>query len=156
MTAKNIRKAMVVTQFIISVALIQGIFIIQQQLEFVRNKDLGFNTEEKIIIPLNTTEAAGKYQVLKNALLSDPSIVSIGGSTTIPGEINAMDGLYYGEGQDPSNNVHANVNWVDPDYLTLMDFNLAEGRLFTQDRIADTVQSTIITKSMVAQAWILR
>ena len=151
MTARNVRKVLVVTQFIISVALIQGIFIIQHQLDFVRNKNLGFNAEEKIVIPLNTTSSASKYQLLKNELSADPSILFVGGSSTIPGITNPNDGLYYGEGQDPSNNVHANVNWVDPDYLALMGFDLDKGRMFTQDRIADTVQSTIITKSMVAK-----
>ena len=112
-------------------------------------KNLGFNAQEKIIIPLNTASSANKYRVLKNDLLADPAISSIGGSTTVPGQTNPMDGLYYGEGQDPTNNVHAQVNWVDPDYLSLMDFNVYEGRLFSEDRIADTVQSTIITRDMV-------
>ncbi len=149
-TAKKIRKILVITQFIISIGLIQGILIIQNQLEFVRSKNLGFNSEEKVVIPLNTPESAIKYQVLKNDLLADPNILFVGGSSTVPGQVNLNDGLYYGEGQDPSNNVHANINWVDPDYLTLMGFNLDEGRFFSQDRIADTVSSTIITEKMVA------
>lgn len=149
MTAKNIRKILVITQFIISIGLIQGILIIQNQLDYVRSKNLGFNSEEKIVIPLNTNESAIKYQVLKNDLLADPNILLVGGSSTIPGQVNPNDGLYYGEGQDPSNNVHASINWVDPDYLELMGFQLDEGRFFTQDRIADTVTSAIITEKMV-------
>ncbi len=150
LTAKNIRKVLVITQFIISVGLIQGILVIQNQLEFVGSKSLGFNQEEKIVIPLNTPESARKYQILKNEMLNDPEILAVGGSSTIPGEMSPMDGLYYGEGQNPNHNVHANVNWVDPDYLSLMGFNLQEGRLFSVDRLADTVRSVIITKGMIA------
>lgn len=149
LSAKNIRKGLVAFQFIISIALIQGALIIHQQLEYCKSKDLGFNPEAKLIIPLNTPESRGSYQPLKNKLLGNAGFKQIGATSIYPGKLNIEDMLFMGEGQTSEQGSHSYRHSVDPDYMHLMDFRLVEGRLFSEDRLADTVTSAVITETLV-------
>ncbi|MEM8525316.1 MAG: ABC transporter permease [Bacteroidota bacterium] len=53
-STQRIRQGLVIVQFIIGIALIQGVFIINQQLDFIGNKDLGYDPSAKIVIPFHT------------------------------------------------------------------------------------------------------
>ena len=149
LSSRQIRRGLVVLQFIVSIALIQGIFVIQKQMDFIREKKLGFSSEEKLVIPINTETSREKFPVLKNEFLTVGQVLAVGGTAAIPGKVNFEDRLVYGEGRSPEDNIHANSHWVDPEYLELMGFKLLAGRLFDRNRIADTVRSVIVTETVL-------
>jgi putative ABC transport system permease protein len=150
LSAKQMRRGLVVLQFIVSIALIQGIFVIQQQMGFIREKKLGYSSEEKLVVPMNTESSMENVSVLKNEFLSLGNVRAAGTTTAIPGQINFDDMLVYGEGRDRDDNIFVNVHWVDPEYLQLMEFELLEGRFFDRNRLSDTVRSVIVTENILA------
>lgn len=149
LSARQIRKGLVVIQFIISIALIQGVLVIQEQMQYLRQKKLGFNTEAKLLVPLNTSEAAEKYEVLRSTFLQVPDVQAIGGTTAAPGMQNIEDMLVFGEGEGPESSFHTMRNWIDPYYLPMMQFELIAGRFFESGRMADTVVSVVINEKLM-------
>ena len=142
---------MVVVQFIISIALIQGVLVINEQMKYIRNKNLGFDSQQKIIVPLNSPNAVGNFTALKNEFLKDSRVLAAGGTTTYPGTINLEDMFMYGEGKSPEEGYSASMAWVEPEYLELMEFELLEGRLYSRNRIADTLESVIINERLAKE-----
>ncbi|MEM0995409.1 MAG: FtsX-like permease family protein, partial [Bacteroidota bacterium] len=144
--AQRIRQVLVVGQFVIGIALIQGVFIINQQLNFIGNKDLGYDPSAKIVIPLHTEEASERYDILRNELLKNPQIQAVGGTTSHPAEDNLSSFFYFKEGQNPDEGYHAYNAGITPEYMELMGFKLLAGRLFDRQRISsDTIRKAVIT-----------
>ncbi|MEO1259527.1 MAG: ABC transporter permease [Bacteroidota bacterium] len=148
-SAKQVRKVLVVVQFIVSIALIQGILVIQQQLDFLRQKKLGFEPAAKIVVPLNTREAVTKYPVVKEKFLTNADVHDVSATSAAPGSPNIEDMLVYGEGMSQDASIHTMRNWIDPGYLELMNFELVAGRGFDETRLADTVQSVVINERLM-------
>ncbi len=145
----SIRKGLVVFQFIISIALIQSVLVVNEQLNFLQNKDLGFDKKQKIFLPLNTSNSNANNSILKSALLQNSEIQYAGATDEYPGG-NSYNGLlFYPEGSAPTDNVSAAVCDIDPGFCEVMNYKLLKGRLFSEDRIADTVRSVVINESMV-------
>ena len=58
------------------------------------------------------------------------------------------DMIMYGEGQKPEEGMHAFMAYTEPNYVQLMEFNLANGRLFDEQRISDTAHTVIINEKL--------
>lgn len=149
LSGNQIRKGLVVLQFIISIALIQGALVINEQMEYTKNKNLGFNSEHKVIIPFNSPSASEHVSTLQNELLKDSRVLSAGGTSAYPGLSHINDILVFGEGQTPDESNHAYQISVDPEYIDLMEFELLEGRSFSRDRLADTLNSIVINETLM-------
>ena len=80
-----LRKSLVVVQFVISIALISSILIISQQVNFIRDKELGFDKKSKLIIPLNTDESRKQYEVLVRKFRTNSLVKNVTGANEIPG-----------------------------------------------------------------------
>ena len=70
----RLRQTLVIVQFVVAIVLVCGMLVISKQLSFMKEKDLGFDPEAKIIIPLRTEEAKQKYASLKNEVEQMSSI----------------------------------------------------------------------------------
>jgi putative ABC transport system permease protein len=101
-SASGIRRSLVVFQFVLSIVLITGIVIIYSQLEYIKNKDLGFDKEQRLIFTFNTGESfkyisgfmddlrqvAGVKEVSNSSkFLSNPALFS--NVFTLPGQRHA-------------------------------------------------------------------
>lgn len=77
-SAAGIRRSLVVFQFVLSIVLITGIIVIYSQLNFVKNKDLGFDQKQKLIFNFYTETTQGKMKNFANDLreLAEVKIVS--------------------------------------------------------------------------------
>ena len=71
----TLRRVLVVSQFAISIALIAGTLIMYSQISFMKNQYLGFEKEQKLIIPVRgTISLEDKYETVKAAFMENPSI----------------------------------------------------------------------------------
>ena len=83
----NIRSIFVVTQFVISISLIIGTIYTYQQLKFLQNKDLGYQTNNIITTFLYGNNSREKYDIIKKELLSNPDVFDVTFSNFLPNEI---------------------------------------------------------------------
>ena len=86
-----LRKSLVVFQFVASVTLISGTLIVYQQLNYMKNKDLGVNINRTLVLKgPNVTDSLflPKLEAFKTEVLRIPGVKGISGSSNIPGEEN--------------------------------------------------------------------
>ncbi|MDW3647194.1 MAG: FtsX-like permease family protein [Bacteroidia bacterium] len=141
-SAAQLRRVLVVVQFVISIMLIQGILVIKQQMQYIQNEDLGYSKSEKIVLPLSTSIASQKAYTLKQELEKIPAIGEAGLSSTHPGLRSIEDMLVYGEEKSREENIHVGLNWADRHFMSTMGFEMLKGRNFREkDSLA-----TIITE----------
>lgn len=133
-TKSAFRNGLVVFQFVISIALISSTLIISSQLKYMQNKELGFDRENILVVPLTGTDAREDSQVIKTAFLQIPGVLAASASSDIPGRMYTSNG-YVPEGyQDP---FMFNALAVDYDYLSTMGMQLVAGREFSPEFSTD-------------------
>ncbi len=142
-----LRKGLVVFQFVISIGLISSIIIISDQVDYIKNKELGFDANTKLVIPLNTEEAATQYPALKDKFGTNAGIRKVAGANAIPGLPILNDLLVYKQGQTMDEAIHIYNNYVDLEFVELLGIKLLSGRSFSDYNKDTTRFKILITKS---------
>lgn len=148
---QQLRKALVIFQFAISVFMLISTLVIYAQLQFLRQKDLGFNKEQVALVSFTTREQAENYNALRNELLQLPEISAVANSSSVPGqgigkvimEVEENDGSMDQRGVD--------FYVADYDFVPLMQMEIIEGRNFSREILHDTVGATLANEAMVAR-----
>jgi putative ABC transport system permease protein len=136
----RLRNLLVVLQFAISIILIVGTLIMFRQLQFMQNKELGFNKENVMV--LTRADAIGSHvKSFKDDLLKIPGVMYVSASTAVPGHSNNNNG-YRVQGR-PEESFLLQTNWVDYDYLETYGIKLASGRFFDESFATDKNASVI-------------
>ncbi|WP_108245684.1 ABC transporter permease [Muricauda brasiliensis] len=148
----RLRNGLIVLQFAIAIILISGTLVLHGQIEFLRNKDLGYNKEQVVSIPLNgRKDSYAVIELLRDELTQNPDILSVSGSDSNLGlgkdgsiTSSAMGFDYKGRG------LITNALTVDYDYAKTLDIELLEGRMFDKKYSTDSL-SLVINESMAKQ-----
>jgi putative ABC transport system permease protein len=141
----RLRKALVVLQFTISIALMVGTGIVYQQMKFIYTTDLGYNREQVITIQQNGG-AVAKSSTLKTELLRNENIISAGTSSTRLGQQLGRTTIFP-EGATSQSNIITSVMAADENFIPTMGMRILEGRNFSPDY--DDSLSMIINEEMV-------
>ncbi|MDB5091135.1 MAG: hypothetical protein JWR09_5129 [Mucilaginibacter sp.] len=131
------RKGLVVFQFVLSIIFIISTIIIAQQVSYVQAKNLGFDKENLVYIPIER-DLGHKFSVFKQQLSALPGIKSLSYSNQIPTQIGAHVYNLDWEGKNPATKVVAIHNGVGYDYLKTMNLKLLSGRDFSKDFPSDS------------------
>ena len=148
-----LRNALVFIQFAVSIALIIGTVVIYRQLTFMREKDLGFEPGNVIMIPLRNDQTKSKAQVIKDKFLTYPNVLSASLTTGLPaGQLSGTG--YFPEGygnRDP---------WLiygfsaDPDFIDkTMKMEIIDGRNFSTEFATDSSAVLINEVLLKKLAW---
>jgi putative ABC transport system permease protein len=130
----RLRQTLVVFQFIIAIVLVCGILLISRQMDFVLGKNLGFDANAKIVLPLRTEEAHKQYEALKKEIAKNSGVIDVSGSSYIPGTPIFRDFNFYPDGGSMDKALDISRNVVDAGYLELLKMKLIAGRSFTDNR----------------------
>ncbi|TBW25898.1 ABC transporter permease [Gramella sp. KN1008] len=148
----QLRDTLIVFQFAIAILLISGTVVLYSQLEYLQNKDLGFNKQEVISIPMNgKKEDARVIQQLRNELGKTPGIESITAANGVLGL--GLDGGRSSSAmsfQFEGRTVETNLLMVEYDYPETIGLELVAGRSFDRSRPADSL-AVIINENMAQQ-----
>jgi len=140
------RRILVVVQFAISIVLIVGTVIIYSQLDFIRNKKLGFDKEHVVVVRIEEPEMQKRYEPFRQDLLQNPGIVSVAGSTCFPG-INPNLSPFVPEGAEDKEPLKLRHVLVDYDFIRTFGIEVKEGRDFSRDFQTDAKQAFVINES---------
>ena len=122
----NLRNVLVVIQFIISAILIVSTMTVYKQMQYIRNKKLGYNKEHIITIPISDDQLKKNYQSLMNELSSNHRIVDISVSNALPHSIrSSTDADWFGKEDDKYFPVY--YAKIDPHFLDLYEIELKAG-----------------------------
>ncbi len=140
-----LRRALTIMQFAISIVLISGSVIMYRQLDFMLQKDLGFDKENLLVI--RQAHAIGnQVDAFKTEVQGIPGVISVSASTAVPGRSNNNNG-YMIRGRDDESFL-MQTNWVDYDYLETYGIQLADGRFFDPELLTDR-EALILNQSAV-------
>jgi putative ABC transport system permease protein len=127
--SKGVRKALVVFQFAISIALIIGSVVILQQNRFLLRKDLGYSSEQTLY--LGSAGSAATVRAFRQELLRNPDIRSVGLSDYLPHSSSNWCYVTW-EGAGPEDYMKINVNYVDENFLRTYGMTVVQGRDFSE------------------------
>ena len=150
LSGASIRKGLVTFQFVISICLILGAIVIDQQLKFMDSQPLGFNKNQQVVLPLNNQEAMKNYQPLKTELLKSPGIKTVTSGSTYPGIENIQDMLFYAERKTVKDVVDIHLATVENDYIETLGFTLLSGRVFSKEFTADS-NNIVLNQAALAE-----
>jgi putative ABC transport system permease protein len=140
------RKVLVVFQFTLSIMLIIGTLVMFYQIRFMKARDLGYDKEHLLYIPLRG-DTKQTYDVLKHELLKGEKVVT--GTNHTPTQIGSNSSGADWDGKDPDYTVLISFNAVDFDYVETMKIDLVEGRSFAREFATDTATAFLVNEEVV-------
>ena len=142
--AASVRRGLVVSQFVISVALIICTIIIYQQVIYTKDRTLGINKNNLIymnrqMITANPSDNTGsRFQAVKNELLATGLVQNAALSNNQAFQVNSNTGDFSWPGKDPNKTLLIGMEWATPEYISTMGMKLLAGRDFYQSGTADS------------------
>lgn len=134
----NLRRVLVVLQFSITIAFIISTISINNQIDFMHNKGLGFQKDHIVVVPVIGGEFTNDIKPFKQALLKNSNIRSATGSTLLPSRIGMYNNASW-DGAAENESIELIFNRVDYDFLDTYEIELLSGRNFSPDHALDLV-----------------
>lgn len=144
-----LRRILVGMQFAISIFMLVGTFTIYQQMQYLRNKDLGFDKDKIIKVQLDNQQSRDKWPVFKNKLAQNPFVTKTSTSTSTPGDGFSKNLLAVETNEGNMEEYGIDLYSVDYDYFALLDIPFAYGRNISKEYPTDTATAVIVNESMV-------
>lgn len=142
------RNSLVVLQFMISIGLVVCTVTVYKQLNYVQNKNLGFE-KENVIILNNAWDVGENKDVLKHEILKMPQVVSAGYTNRLPSD-GYPSNVQKAEGENESDH-SVSYSMVDYDYQETLQLTMKHGRFFSRDFPSDS--SAIVINEAAAHAF---
>lgn len=146
----NFRRALVTIQFVISITLVAGTWLVYDQIDLVRTQDLGFIKNATLIVRTNSDSAIVNHlDAVKQELKQVQGVRSITGSRSVPGQStnNLYTEIEITDGKLSPTNI--NYNFVDHDFLKSYGIKLLAGRDFLREVKADDTTAYLINETGV-------
>jgi len=141
------RKILVVLQFSISLGMLVCTKIVYDQLAYMQSKDLGYDQSQVMSFYLPRGQS-DKYEVLQNSLSQYQSIEKIGNASQIAGNIDGRQ-ITALEGENGMEEIAVKRFVFNESYMETMGMQIVEGRGFSLDYPADTLQSVLVNEALV-------
>jgi putative ABC transport system permease protein len=140
-----LRKGLVVLQFCISIVLIISTLLIYNQMQFIRNKNLGINAEQIITVAL-TGKVASQYDAFKTELLKNSQVLGV---TAANNELTTGNTNWsqYKSTNNATEEVSIATMDVDPDFFKTMQTQIVAGRGFSKDFPSDVNDAYVINET---------
>ncbi len=141
------RQVLVVVQFSISVFLIIGTIIIMNQMSYIKNKQLGYNKEQTIIVPLDNNDIQNNKVLFKKELEAERNVASVSLMSGEPGGF--FDGQMFDvEGHDKK--WKARSEFADFQFVQTLGLKIIAGRNFSAQFPTDSTDAVLINRTAAA------
>ena len=145
-----LRRALLVSQFMITIILVSGIIIINSQMSYIKHKDLGYNADALLFLRVHgNTEVINGFNAFKNELVSSPLVSGITTSNSL-----LTSGLGSGGAETVDINgsplqVNTSRLRVDANYMAVHGIRILAGNDFTAISATDTLRQIILNEQAV-------
>ena len=145
LSGNAIRRILTVVQFSISIGLIVGLSVVSGQMSFIRGKELGYDKENVLILPLSYTKEGQDYRPYKEAILSHPRVEAASASHTLMGKPPVTREVRPAGAGDEANMSFRQVE-ADVDFLRVYKMKILEGRDFSVEKGDEKLGTIIINR----------
>ncbi len=155
---QGLRKVLVGVQVVLSIFLISSTLVMQKQLSFLQNKDLGFNREQLAVVQLNAPRVGrmsekiragfAEAEMFKAELSSNPEIIAVGTASHDFG-----NGAWTSIGFTDDNGTYRNFNMnvIDDKYIPTLKMEMVQGRNFSSENPSDIRRGVIINEAFAKE-----
>ncbi|MFC2165046.1 ABC transporter permease [Acidobacteriota bacterium] len=145
----NLRRALVILQFGITFAVFFGTLVISHQLRFFRQKNLGFDKDQIVVIH-RANDLGSQAESFKQELLRHPQIKTISHTETLPGR-HYNPNSHHLEGRPSTETPVLWTMYADSDYVELLGLETATGRYFSREIPTDMTSAVVINETAVKE-----
>lgn len=143
-----IRNGLLGIQFVAAIIMISGSLIIKNQITFLKNKDLGFQQDNLVIVDLEDYE--NKSELVKTAFSQFPGVNDVAAVSNVPGGQFNQHPIYLES--DPTNQIDASEMFIDDDAARVLGLELVSGRFLNQEFAQDSSGLSFLINEETAQA----
>lgn len=143
-----LRGMLVLIQFSITIGFIACAFIMRDQLGYIQSKNLGYDKDHLVVIPIYHKDVKPKYELYKAEILRNTGILSATATSYIPSQRCSYQNVWF-KGSDEA--ALRMIGWIaaDYDFINTMDIQLAMGKDFSPDVTSDIHTAYIVNKTAV-------
>jgi putative ABC transport system permease protein len=143
------RNGLVVIQFSISIVLIVGTLIMARQFNYMKNQHLGFEKEQKLVLPIRGgISIRENYESVKNQFSEHPLVQKATVSSSVPGRGVSNFAISLVGEEDPKNQSMFHL-YFDHDFIPLYGIEMAAGRAFQKEMSTDIAGAFLINEAAV-------
>jgi putative ABC transport system permease protein len=147
-TNMPLKKILVVAQFVISFFLITSTIVVYNQLDFMKNKPLGFTKEHKLAIDFHfDTDISRSLSFIKHEFLSMEGVEQFSVSSCVPGRPNHILPTSVENSDGATQEFQMDAYFIDLNFLDQYDIKLTSGRKFSDQFSYDSTESMIINEA---------
>ncbi|UFH53064.1 ABC transporter permease [Spirosoma sp. KNUC1025] len=132
------RQVLVVVQFTVSVTLIIGTIIVFRQIDYAKNRPVGYERSGLITVAMNTPELHQHYNALRNALIQTGAVVDMSTSSAPATDLNSQNSGFDWEGKDPSFKESFGTIAISHDYGKTVGWQFVQGRDLSRQFVSDS------------------
>jgi putative ABC transport system permease protein len=132
------RKVLVVLQFTVSVSLIIGTIIVYQQIEYAKNRPVGYSRGGLLTVKMNTPDLYGHYAPIRNDLINSGAAADMAESSSPPTDLWQNQSGFNWKGKDPALDASFGVMRITNDFGKTIGLQFKEGRDFSRDFLTDS------------------
>lgn len=137
--ALQLRRFLVSTQFVVSIALIIGTIIIVQQIQFAKTRPIGYNQNNIVAIPIEEEKMINDFERLKLTLMESGHFEAIAATDVYLTSTYTTNSGFYWEGKDPGMSEEFNTVRTTHGFGDLFQWEIVHGRDFSRDHTRDTL-----------------
>ena len=131
------RRTLVVLQFVLAISFLAGTLVVQDQLEYIRARDLGFEKENILTFTANRN-LRQQFEAFKTELLTLPGILNVTATSSKLSNINESTDMVEWNGKNPEASVLFHILPVEQDFVKTFSMEVIEGRDFSPEFISDS------------------
>jgi putative ABC transport system permease protein len=144
------RKLLVIFQFSVSIALIFCTTVVYNQLQYVQEKDLGYDKELMVTISLPADPSLqNQFDRYKNELLNLSGVLNVTAAASLPMQVGEWIEIDW-EGNTGDDFLPVNYTMVDYNFFDTFNMELVEGRAFSKEFPPDEIEAVIINESALS------
>jgi putative ABC transport system permease protein len=140
------RIVLVSFQFTVSIVLIIGTLVVSRQLNYMRNKNLGYDKEHVVTLRVRNPETQKMTEAIKSELLTHPNVLGVSASSTLPLGQNSYS-AYHAEDRPSFELSMLFSQVVDEDFIDTYRMEIVEGRNFSKEFTTDRESAVIINEA---------
>jgi putative ABC transport system permease protein len=147
----SFRTVFVVLQFTVSITLITATMVVYQQLDFMKSKDLGFSSEQVVVIPLQNSPLQRDPEAFKNSIKSHPAVLGVTCANGTPGSGSSAASNYVLETPQGDKEIYLQTIYTDQDFIETFGLKILDGRNFQKTFSTDMGETYILNATAAQQ-----
>ena len=148
-SAFSLKSSLVVFQFIAAIGLIIATLVIQNQLNFLTEKDLGIHTEQIMVVPIRDESVQKNFNAVKNNLLAQSGVKAVSAISNFPWENGFYDFPTKITGEGLNEDISTPTLLVDADFFNTMGIQMHEGRSFSKAFGSDEEAAFVLNQAAI-------